>query len=89
MIGVVSFIRDGVLPGRKLQDIIYATRNSSAHGRPSMTRKTSMSAGVDAKGEVEIRVVQVKTPHEPVFESTDWGIEKGSESHDSRLMNMV
>lgn len=57
-IGTVSFARDGVMPGRKVQDIIYAARNPAVHSQPSLSRRMSMGAGVDDKGDIEIRVAQ-------------------------------
>jgi hypothetical protein len=79
-IGVISFLRDGVLPGRKVQDIIYAARDSAMHRhRFSLgSRKMSMTAIDDGKGDVMIRVVEVHGPDEGVndrgfvWKKTSW-----------------
>ncbi|CAO2649464.1 Nn.00g068490.m01.CDS01 [Neocucurbitaria sp. VM-36] len=60
VVGLVSYAHDGVLPGKKVQDIIYAARNPAVHSRPSLSRRMSMGAGIDDKGHIEIRVVQVE-----------------------------
>lgn len=57
LVGIISYINDGVLLGKKVQDIIYAARNSSVHGRSSLSRRTSLGACVDERGFIEIRVV--------------------------------
>jgi hypothetical protein len=59
-IGIVSFVRDGVLPGRKVQDVIYAARGVAVHRDLTMgSRKMSMTAVDDGKGDVVIRIVEV------------------------------
>lgn len=52
-IGVVSYIRDSAMPGRKVQDIIYAARNPALQRRLEMgDRKLSMTASQDGNGVV-------------------------------------
>jgi hypothetical protein len=59
-IGIVSFVRDGVLPGRKIQDIIYAARGVAVHRDLALeSRKMSMTAVDNGKGDVVIRIVEV------------------------------
>jgi hypothetical protein len=59
-IGICSFVCDGVLPGRKVQDIIDAARDAAVHRHLSPgARKMSMMAVDDGKGDVVIRLVDV------------------------------
>jgi hypothetical protein len=58
-VGIVSFVRDGVLPGRKVQDVIYAARGVAVHHDLMLgSRKMSMTAVDDGKGDVVIRIVE-------------------------------
>ena len=57
-IGLVSCYRDGVLPGRKVQDIIYAARNPAIHRHASIdVRKMSLTAKSDLNGDLELGIV--------------------------------
>ena len=53
-VGIVSFVNDGVHPGKRVQDIIHAAQ------RPAMlSRRTSLDASLNEKGDIEIRISPV------------------------------
>ncbi|KAF1839004.1 hypothetical protein BDW02DRAFT_594079 [Decorospora gaudefroyi] len=57
VLGVVSYIRDGVMPGKKVQDFVYAARSPEFHSHPSLgSRNPSLGAALGADGVMEMRV---------------------------------
>jgi hypothetical protein len=57
ILGLTSYVRDGAMPGKKLQDFLGATRDPKFHNSPSLgSRTTSLGAGVGADGAIEMRI---------------------------------
>jgi hypothetical protein len=55
VLGLTSYVRDGAMPGKKMQDIVQAARNPKFQDSPHLgTRTTSLSANIGPDGGVEL-----------------------------------
>jgi hypothetical protein len=56
-LGLTSYVRDGAMPGKKMQDLVQAARNPMFHNSPDLgSRTTSLGAGVGPDGAMEMRI---------------------------------
>ncbi|KAI4941785.1 hypothetical protein J4E86_010296 [Alternaria arbusti] len=56
ILGLTSYVRDGAMPGKKMQDLVHAARNPKFHNSPSLgSRTTSLGASVGPDG-LEMRI---------------------------------
>jgi hypothetical protein len=58
-LGLVSFIMDGAMPGKKVQDFVSAARSPKLHNHPRLgARTTSLNAVIGEDGTYEMRVAR-------------------------------
>ena len=59
-LGLTSYIHDGAMPGKRIQDIVHTARNPKFQDSPSLgSRTTSLGANVGPDGAVELRLAIV------------------------------
>ncbi|KAG9195944.1 hypothetical protein G6011_01065 [Alternaria panax] len=57
VLGLTSYVRDGAMPGKKMQDLVHAARNPNSNDRPALlSRTTSLGAGFGPDGAIVLRI---------------------------------
>ena len=72
-LGLISFVRDGAMPGRKVQDFVAVARSPEVHNHPRLgARTTSLDAIIGADGAYEMRVARDEAGEEEASSARSW-----------------